>query len=269
MEAAEDRKMNRQMAEYLVDCFIGQFEQVPFHRHIKRMKISQEQREKLVSIIEKTPAWNHPERMQFKVPGTEAETSVYDNEKLAAQIIRPRRVFTNYDRAIKKSVIERTVSDLTQGIYDRGKSTFASEVICRELRDEPRITQMRTRSMEAGNPYSLMIHLYVAMRIASHGGGGETPIHVPLFIIPGASKEDLETLSVYSMWHQHQRPEVVTYLRHGVFNSEIDDRYFECLEKFNAKSESVKKELDELEHGKGNEARIKELRDSKIPFLCA
>lgn len=261
-------RMNRQMAEFLVNTFLEQFEQMPFHRHAKRMPIRSEQKEKLISIVEKTPAWNHPKKMQFEVPGNEQESSIYYPDRLATHILYPRRVFTNYNRPVDKSLVERKVGSFLQWVYDKGKSTFDSEVICREMRDELKISAIRRASLDAGNFCSLMIHYYITLPNAGKHGG-DSPVHVPLFIIPGATKTDLETLSVYSLWHQHQRPEIMTYLRHGVFNSNIEDRYFECLERFNARARLIKKELERLraENNEKNELRISELENYKIPFL--
>jgi len=260
--------MTREMAEVLVGSFLEQFERMPFHKHVKRMPITPEKKEKLVQVIENTPAWNHPERMQFEVPGGERESGIFYPERLASQVLYPRRVFTNYNRQINKSFFERKVGDFLQWVYDKGRSTFDAEVICREMRDEPQITRMRARSLEAGNLCSSMIHLYETLpEVGKHGG--DTPVHVPLFIIPGATKEDLDTLAVYSTCHQHLRPEFITYVRHGVFNNDIDERYFECLEKFGTKAKAVHDELWALknEDKEENESRIKELENYNIPFL--
>jgi hypothetical protein len=267
--AVPEYKMNRQMAELLVDTFLEQFQQMPFHRHIRRMQVTPKQKEKLIANIEKTPAWNHPKKMQFEVPGEEKESAIYHPENLATQIVYPRRVFTNYDRPTDKSFVEEKWGDLKEWLYDRGKSTFDAQVICREMRAEPQITRIRNKSLETGTPCSLMIHFYATLP-ESGKHGGETHVHVPLFAIPEATKEDLETLSVYSMWHQHARPEIInTYIRHGVFNSSIDDRYFDYLEKFEAKAKLIKDELTHLtrEEKEENIARIKELQNHRTPFL--
>jgi len=192
--------------------------------------------------------------MQFELPGKKEVNTLYSYDRENRHVLQsfqPTRVFTNYStnwnpRKAKLDPLKAVdkFQKLRQKKYERlreleeiehsksaRESRLDHEVICRLMRAEPQITAIRERSLAAGNRYGLEVELYGFIDQIGKDGG-DINFFIPLFFIPGATTEDYETLALFSMKHQlPDYKQARAYLKNGVFNETICNRYLDGLKK--------------------------------------
>ncbi len=277
--------MEQTIAESLADSVISEFQQMPIA--VERMHID---RKELVRILGDTEYFDHKKKMQFSVSKTylpfireKNRLYQYNVNRQLIQSLFPRRILTTDNKPYKPEdaflgSLVKIYQEMKEYFHDNRnnnrvlKSTFDAEVICREMRLEPRLSEIRARKFKEGVRIFTMAQFYALANIlkeAPHYGGNQDIQHIPLFFMPNATKEERDIFAVYSLFHQYPlQEEVGHYLEKSVFTKDINDAYHDYFTKYEPKIKEKARELKSLKKDeKKNRAKIKELENKFIPFL--
>jgi len=213
----------------LADSVISQYYSMPLAVGVIEIR---NKRDILAKMLQDTPVWEDPGgKMQFPIEQDEKnKIEEYGSHGHLIQSFKPRRIIVNFDTGYdeKKEFPAVTLwKSLRELLHGKEITKFDPEVIGRYVRFDERIGEIRKRSLAAGYPYGLMVHLETTLE-AMDGGDIPGTIHTPLIFIPGASQEDLETIAAFSVFHQNPRHEDIrSYQTHGVFKENIYALYQE------------------------------------------
>lgn len=214
--------MEKPQLESLADMVIQQYQEMPLE--VPRVNLD---RDKLIGVLGKATGYEHKKRMQFTIPHDEAEnmfSQMDGSGKLILRSFYPRRIFTTYDTAYRPTRIEKLAQMSEEKLFSNKKARFDAEVCCRLMRRESEITDIRKRSYEAGNGYGIMVRITEELDIidAPPYHGGNQKVVLPLFFIPGASKEDLDTLAKFSIKLQRSsQADIDHFVKNSVFERNL------------------------------------------------
>jgi hypothetical protein len=218
--------MEKAIVEGLADAVIQQYREMPLA--VSRVELD---RDKLVKVLNRARGFQHKKRMQFNIAGFEKFNSFHKygghDNKLVAGSFCPRRVFANYTTDYIPTDFEKGRQELQEEEFEEGtEPNDYAQVICRFMRQDKKIADIRKRSLDAGHKYGVMVQLDEELPIVAGPPhyGGDLKVSIPLFFIPGASKEDLDTLARFSI--KMQKP-VQRDIASCVSNYVFDKRLYE------------------------------------------
>lgn len=216
--------MEKNILEGLADMVIQQYGEMPLA--IERMVLD---REKLVAVLDKATGFEHKKRMQFVIPykkQDEEEFSDINSHGLILRTAYPRRIFANYETSYKPRVGEGWRQKSEEEDFEKGIASEKSysQVCCRKMRQDPAVSEIRARSLAAGNRFGVMLKL--SGELSTIEGypyyGGDQHFVLPLFFIPGASKEDLDTLAKFSITLQNpDQKKIANFVTNYVFEKRL------------------------------------------------
>lgn len=216
--------MEKAIIEGLADMVIQQYGEMPLA--IDRKVLD---RNKLIGILGKATGFDSEKRMQFEIPYNKHEEEAFSDINSQGLIIRtayPRRIFANYDTNYKPSKVVGWRQKSEEEDFENGTASEKSysQVCCRKMRHDPVVAEIRARSLAAGNKFGVMLKL--SGELPTIDGrpyySGDQHFVLPLFFIPGSSKEDLDALAKFSITLQNpDQKKIANFVTNYVFERRL------------------------------------------------